>query len=313
MTNSPLTMAPQGRLLQIRYDRRIPNNHLNKEGKLGDKEIKMDQKQVQGVKSPRAGTKSELPSTKPRSFSWANDTGLQHPTIVVTEHRNAEKRSAPQLLGTLVNEVDHTTIQTITLQDNAESKSLTPNRSPGRVRKYSFSDMQGTNVMNNHLIPHQGSIKAPSKSCEDLRRISRTYFSMANVRDEPKHRTSVYEEKPFYLQPENGTFRRRSWQFGMTHSFDLESVSEQETAQLSEILPPIMLPSIYAQERMKQKTTQNGKKKQYKQGTRKESMSRTRSSSSENLTKNLMDCRYLRIPKTKLSVNNRSEGAGLGL
>lgn len=349
-------MAPQGRLLQIRYDSQIHDKNLvKKEGKLESEEIKKDQKQVQRLKSPHIGTKIEQLSTteqgpkashntqserqlttRGRSFSCTS-AGI-HPTIIVTEDahseiRNTKKYSVPQFKAnvprlrsrTCIDEVDYTTIQTITPHDNEKTLLNSPKHSPSIIRKYSFSDMEGTNLMKNQKFTdqkrsldslHPGSFtQAPSKSCEDLRKISRSYFSVANARTpEPKRRTSVYEEEPFYLRPQktqHSTFRRRSWQFGQTHSFDkdivddneIESVSEHHETQspLSEILPPITLPSIYAQECMKQKATQ--KKKQQKQGSKKES-----SNSVENLTKNLLDCRYLRIPNSKLSVQDTCFG-----
>lgn len=310
-------MSPQGRLLQIEYNR-TPRNYLKKEGKLESKTLKKDKTEMKETKTPRVSTQQDRLTTRERSWTWACNES--NPTIIVTEDNEVSDNQQEQQErpGTLkatslrwASKVDHTTVTTIT--DNTGN----PQKIPARSRKYGFAATQGTNDLENQVLESQNRslayLRPPgahknqtsSRSCEDLIKISHQYFSKS-TKVEPKRRASVYEEEPFYLRPENGSFRHRSWHSvpsacRFEREFDIESVSDQEAASLSEILPPVVLPSIYAQESMmKQKDIKSGKNRQQKKAIKKAGSL----DDAEILTKGLMDCRYLRMPTRRLSVDN---------
>jgi hypothetical protein len=136
----------------------------------------------------------------------------------------------------------------------------------------------------------------------------RTLSNSLTLLEKPKPRPKPYEEQPFYLCPQNGSFRGNYWK---SESIALEKrleaqrrevsrVEEEVKAEkpLAEILPPMVLSSIYTQESNKAKRTIAEK------GTRKNMMSGKKPGSNERLTvdasrltKDLNECRYLRLPK----------------
>ncbi|XP_031571857.1 uncharacterized protein LOC116305979 isoform X2 [Actinia tenebrosa] len=150
------------------------------------------------------------------------------------------------------------------------------------------------------------SSKQAGLSAEDIRNLSESLSQLEKAKPRPK----PYEEKPFYLCPENGSFRRNYWE---SESVALEKrisdaqrrrvsrVEEekvQEERPLAKILPPFKLSSIYTQESNKAKRKEPEKETKRKARVKKKNGSNERLSVDVSLlTKDLTDCRYLRIPK----------------
>lgn len=141
-------------------------------------------------------------------------------------------------------------------------------------------------------------------STEDIRSLCGSLSELEKAKPRPK----PYEEKPFYLCPENGSFKPNYWK---SESVKLEkriaeaqrrvSRVEEEKCEgerpLAEILPPVTLSSIYAQESNKAKRKEVGKKNERKNRGKKNVSTERLSADVSLLTKDLSDCRYLRVTK----------------
>lgn len=170
-------------------------------------------------------------------------------------------------------------------------------------------------VTNSPRFPRRNSDFISSKQAELDAEDIRSLFGSLSELEKAKPRPKPYEEKPFYLCPENGSFRRNYWK---SESVALEKriveaqrrrvsrVEEekvQEERPLAEIFPRLKLSSIYAQESSKAKRKEVEKETKRKtRGGKKNGSNERLSVDVSLLTKDLSDCRYLRIPK-KLVVN----------
>ena len=185
-----------------------------------------------------------------------------------------------------------------------EEKAIDISSYLSRARKHGVTKIQGAWHIQRRSFDSLFPVHESSRSFEDLRKLSVNILASYKFIKEPKQRPSVYEEEPFYLRPENGSFRRKSWQSGMQSQpvssrsdQDRTETSEHEETPLAEILPPLLLPSIYEQESRKKDIKSSGKKQRNLREKPEKKPSHT-----EHLTRGLKDCRYLRIPQSRFNL-----------